>query len=60
MTAALIHIFELVVGLLAVLAISASVWFAGVYILLGLLGILAIFVIWAFGQSIVDTFRRTK
>ena len=52
------HIFELLVGLLAVLAIGASVWFAGVYILLGLLGIFAIFLIWAFGQSIVELDKR--
>lgn len=57
---ALVYLFELFVGLLAVLAISATVYFAGAFIILGLIGAAVLFVIWSFGQYIVKTFKGTK
>jgi hypothetical protein len=50
----LTYLFELLVGLLAVLATAATIWFAGAYILIGLVGLTALWVIWQTGKGIVS------
>ena len=53
----LVYLFELLVGLLTVLAIAVTMWFAGVYIICGLILAMLGFVLWAFGNSIVKAFK---
>ena len=50
-------LMELLVGLLTVLAIAVTMWFAGVYIICGLILAMLGFVFWAFGNSIVKAFK---
>lgn len=53
-------LMELLVGLLTVLAIGAAMWFTGVYIIVGLVGFGALFILWALGNSIVETIKGPR
>ena len=53
-------LMELFVGLLTFLAIGATMWFAGVYIICGIVLAMFGFVFWAFGNTIVKAFKGTK
>ena len=57
---ALTILMELLVGLLTFLAIGATMWFAGVYIICGIVLAMFGFVFWAFGNTIVKAFKGTR
>ena len=53
-------LMELFVGLLTFLAIGATIWFAGAYIICGIVLAMFGFVLWVFGSAIVKAFKGTE
>jgi hypothetical protein len=51
------YLFELLVGLAMLLALSAIMWYAGAYILMAAVVVAVLYVIWSVGSAVVSTWR---
>lgn len=52
------YLFELLVGLATVLALSAIMWYAGAYVLMAAFVAAVLYAIWSLGSAVVATWRN--